>query len=565
MALSTSLLAAIIGTSIQAQASSSAAACEFEVTKTILQATCESLDFQNEINTQVSLNTGCKYTIKGCVVEVSESGNIDMKEGSELIVAGNTLLVNNDTTLVGGKISIALGEFENNNRLLVQGSGVVETALDGNIINNNQLTNDGVDSNGEAGGLAYGVTNQGVITNNAAGTIDNRGNIKNLDRIINHGEIQNLGLMQFHGGKLDNNNNLNNEGTIEVKDSTMENSNIYKNKPNAVINVLQNGIFNNLASGKFTVEENSNVNVKNGGSFSNSDDFTNMGTTLIIDASFKNSGNVTITTGIFLVVQEATYKQSCDSTCKTTVSDADSAFENGAKVTIQNGDLDTSGKFSNFGTLIILSDGNLNILGDTFDNHNTLTCHGTTSVSNSDPSTQFTNTHIVEGTGTLDCDAKCTNVGDITISTFDIAGEFVNDRFASVTSDQVTIDTSSAFQKKSSSISAAVKFTVTANGVFTNQDDAAVECSGSDSAAVCTFEGTTYFLNTARLDIAQQAEVTVSGEIIFRDESTASIKMTAGDETEQFVCGNCYFEDKATLDQKDIPAQGECRDDPAFI
>jgi hypothetical protein len=189
MSLFTALLAAHVILSVPS--------CNQVVVKTIEGAVCASLDFDNEINSKIIFEKGCKYIVTDCKITASAAGEMEHKAGSTFVMRGSTTFTLNGTARVAGEIGIEGGEYLNKNLLLISETGVFRVHqngkatnsktgsfyIAGHFVNENLFTNLGADSDGDNSGVPFGVSNDGTMTNHK--NITNLGTMKNKGTILN--------------------------------------------------------------------------------------------------------------------------------------------------------------------------------------------------------------------------------------------------------------------------------------------------------------------------------------------------------------------------------------------
>lgn len=362
----------------------------------------------------------------------------------------------------------------------------------------------------------------------------------------NNGTIKNLGLMRFYGGRLDNSQDFENDGSVEIKDHIMANTQNYNNNNGATTDVYSNGQV--LNSGTFMVKDGSFFNAYNDSYVKNTYTFESKGTTLVSGEATVFENHATVNThSIFLVVQGSEYKQVSGT---TTVDGATSKFENGANVNIVVGDLINEGEFGNYGTVTVETSAKFTVQKTKLENHATISVEGNGKFNVSSGST-FENTHVVEGTGTFDLDGTASNVGNISINTFNAnsGSDFTNDKFGVVSSSDLTVTGDFFVQKKSSSVNAG---TLQIDGAVDNTDYSKIECS-----VKVDVNGDLSFTDNSEL--ISSVDVEVDGSMTFNRTSKATVSGTTTCSTKCRFNDDSRMTNDGTLDAIDVIFSGKAQ------
>jgi hypothetical protein len=164
--------------------------CQFDLELTQSGASCETFDPLSNLNTKVSFRPGCRYTLIHCELVIEAAGELELENGSELIIQGQTIVANAGFVTVNGLLTVE-GNWQNQNAVVVGEKGVINVKetfqntatgalmnLGGvNILSGGELINEAANTEGAESGLALGVVNKGNFAN--SGTLTNVGSFSN--------------------------------------------------------------------------------------------------------------------------------------------------------------------------------------------------------------------------------------------------------------------------------------------------------------------------------------------------------------------------------------------------
>lgn len=415
--------------------------------------TSNSLSIKSNANitfNNVTCNQGFGIWETGVTVNVTLVGDnylagLTVANDSTLNLLGDGTLTVGQSVSVYGDCALNIGEnvtFTSNGYMIV--SDAAEVNNDGTLNNNGTLSNYGeLENNGEVNnGTGSKIENlYGDIKNNSGGTITNNGSITNDDNstITNNGEINNS------SGSIANNGAITNSGTIsgtEVEGTppvTQVSGNINLSNLSDTLTITNTGYkignteyaytgsytfsgsttqeivvendadisLDNVTGTKFTVKDNSTVNVKLNGTSEMNEVIVESGSTLNtsgtgtlkVKTKLDNDGTVNIGSGTTL--------------------ENDGTIENSNTIN-NNGTLDNDGTLKNDGTLN-------NNTGATVENDGTLNNNG---ILKNDGTLNNNSGGTIENDGALDNNGTLKNDGTFknnASGTLDNSGNLKND------------------------------------------------------------------------------------------------------------------------------------------